>query len=115
MLEDAGILRVIKKSLGMSTGPRDVPYYASSKGSAKASKSRTPTTDAYYQLDEDGTPMGDMKATESTEHLHHEKRAASGRIIRTTHLTVNETRDVSDSSDIEHERRKVVPKNAWDM
>ncbi|KAI0133844.1 hypothetical protein BJ170DRAFT_176810 [Xylariales sp. AK1849] len=115
ILHDTGIIRGIKRRLGMTTRATNPTrgYYGSTKTSGTGRKLPTTTTKEYYQLDEDSVPMGDIKSSESTEHLRQEKCAVPGRIIRTTRITVDESTDVNHRSDSEYVSQDMGSKGAW--
>ncbi|GAB1319644.1 hypothetical protein MFIFM68171_09854 [Madurella fahalii] len=106
ILKQAGVLRKIKKALGMSTGPTansaKADYFA---GGGSGSRSRGPggsstAPDSYHKLEEDGVAMDNLKSSESTEHLHgHGKLTTAPVITRTTQITVMEdSRSTSDGA-----------------
>ncbi|RFU81565.1 integral membrane pth11 [Trichoderma arundinaceum] len=92
ILQDTGILRRIKGRFGMTTGGSGVPknsHYGNGIGSS-VGKLPSTTSNAYHMLDEEGTPMGDLKGSESTEKLRQEAHTTSAsRIVRTTRITVD--------------------------
>ncbi|KAL2016751.1 hypothetical protein VTK56DRAFT_3099 [Thermocarpiscus australiensis] len=111
ILQQTGVLRKIKKALGMSTGPTadsGKPGYHT--GGKSGSRSRGPKAgsssaqDSYYKLEEDGLAMKDLKSSESTEHLRDDQHGAkltttarAAAITRTTQITVTEdSRSTSD-------------------
>lgn len=87
ILKETGVLRKIKRGLGMKTGTKSSKntdrYGASTTGKG------TNTTNNYYKLDEDGVPMDDVKRTESTERLNDEGKLGTN-IVRTTRITVTQ-------------------------
>ncbi len=102
ILQETGIWRGLKRRFGSTTAGSGAPknsYYGSGIGST-VGKLPSKGSNAYSMLDEDGMPMGDLKATESTEQLRRDKMAPSGtRIVRTTRITVDEApRDGNHSS-----------------
>ena len=130
ILQETGVVRKIKKSLGLTktgrTNQSSSGYGDASKkgGSVLASGNRghpvpVPGSNVYYKLDEDGVPMGDLKHSESTEYLREEERKAQqaaaasggrGYITRTTRVEVDET-----TVDAEYGRREAHNKQAWAM
>lgn len=100
ILRDTGVLKNIKRAIGMKTTTTKGP---SNNKSAQFSsnishgKSVTATSKAYYKLDEDGIPM-DPVESESTEQLHNAKLSAG--ITRTTRIIVSQD-NRSMTSDIE--------------
>jgi hypothetical protein len=111
IVQDTGILRKIKKGLGLTrtgnTPNRGGGYGDTTRkgGSVLASVNRggampTATGNAYYKLDEDGMPLADLKGSESTEYLRYEEEKARsaappgrGQILRTTQIMVDESVD----------------------
>lgn len=96
ILRDTGVLRNIKRAFGMKTTKQGtnskLDQYSGSM--SHTAKSVTNTTNAYYKLDEDGIPMGDVKS-ESTEHLNDKHNAG---ITRTTRITITQdNRSVSET------------------
>lgn len=87
ILKDTGVLRKIKKGLSMKTTTKESKaldrYGGSTHGKGTANTSNT-----YYKLDEDGVPMENIKATESTERLNDGKLGSN--IVRTTRITVTQ-------------------------
>lgn len=58
-------------------------------GSGAPLSARKRHTDIYSQLDDDNLPLGELKATESTEHLRTAaEQQGMGGIMRTTKITV---------------------------
>lgn len=96
ILRDTGVLRNVKRAFGMQTTKKGtnskLDQYSTSMSHGK---SVTNTTNAYYKLDEDGIPMGDVKS-ESTEHLNNDKLNTG--ITRTTRITITQdNRSVSET------------------
>jgi hypothetical protein len=92
----------IKRMLGLksspstsTTGARRSGYATGTTGSHKVPRG-TISNDAYLQIDEDGMPMHELKASESTEYLRHgEDKKTTERIIRTTDIVVSRDEDTS--------------------
>ncbi|KAL2174431.1 uncharacterized protein P884DRAFT_314774 [Thermothelomyces heterothallicus CBS 202.75] len=103
ILQQTGVLRKMKKALGMSTGPTANSAQAGyHTGGKSGSRSRGPKVtsssaqDSYYKLEEDGMAMKDLKS-ESTEHLREDQQGGklagprgAAAITRTTHIMVTE-------------------------
>jgi len=127
ILQETGIIRKIRKAFGMTrtgrtnqSGGYGDTTKKSGTGLASGNRGAIPTTasNAYYKLDEDGMPLGDLKSSESTEYLRHEDDkthasaapAGRGRILRTTQIAVDETVDA------DYNRREAPHQNQkWTM
>lgn len=109
ILRDTGVLKNIKRALGMkttTTKPTSNSKSGQFSSNVSHAKSATQTSKSYYKLDEDGIPL-DPVESESTEHLH--KAKIDGSVItRTTQITVMQD-SRSMHSDIEAGRRAHVP------
>ncbi|KAK4145172.1 uncharacterized protein C8A04DRAFT_36085 [Dichotomopilus funicola] len=121
ILQQTGVLRKVRRALGMPTGPTagsGMPN-GDSSGASGRNRSRPAATDAnstmtgggdsYYKLDEESVGMDDLKSSDSTEHLrdnHHNNKITSGAVItRTTQFTVSEgfrSTSEADSNDGSH-------------
>ncbi|CAH0054246.1 unnamed protein product [Clonostachys solani] len=72
ILHDTGVLRSIKRKLGMNTAttaPTSGERYGTNGSSNRRNYEANHST-SYYKLDEDGVPMTTIGGTQSTEYLH---------------------------------------------
>ncbi|KAK7221937.1 hypothetical protein V2G26_009940 [Clonostachys chloroleuca] len=72
ILHDTGVLRSIKRKLGMNTAttaPSSANRYGTNGSSSRRNYEANHST-SYYKLDEDGVPMTTIGGTQSTEYLH---------------------------------------------
>lgn len=142
ILQQTGVLRRIKRALGMPTGgPTGDSGGAAGGyrvgGGSGGARSRGPGgssisgtgPDSYYKLEEDGgiaagaVAMGDLKASESTEHLRDNPGKPAGTapvpvaaatITRTTHIAVTEdSRSTSDGGSSNHDMHLYKQKVPW--
>ncbi|RYP20875.1 hypothetical protein DL767_009381 [Monosporascus sp. MG133] len=100
ILREQGVLRKLKKALGMRATQSGTPYGADSKSAKKGygSKFGTGTSDSYRKLDEErGVPLEEIK-TESTERLRRPEDVER-KIMRTTQVTVQVSGDAASHSD----------------
>ena len=108
IMQETGILRQIKKTFGSAKSGHTnqgsgYGHTLNKGGSVLNSVNRVPnhnaTSNAYYKLDEDGVPLGELKGSESTEYLrreenkNHPSHTGRGHITRTTRIDVDEVAD----------------------
>lgn len=106
ILKQTGVLRRMKKALGLSSGPTANSgkggYYPDGRSGGRSHGPGVSSTgpDSYHKLEEDGVIMDNLKSTDSTEHLRdYTKESATAAITRTTHFTVTEDyRSTSDGA-----------------
>jgi len=111
ILRDTGVMSKIKRGLGMKSTKANSSHNWNRYGSGPSnhSKAMKTTNDAYYELDEEGVPMKDIKRSESTEHL--QNAAPTDGIVRTTRIAV--TQNSPSVSDGGSNNMYTDPRGGW--